>query len=98
MHDWVGHEVYPLIGHPSDLRKILLDVKDEICSQPRLALPGNKDVNIWAYYSHIRDSPIVMEDFLIVILSNPSLIGLYKWTSIELIICLLSTLSLRLVS
>ena len=45
------HEVSPLVVSPSDLRNILLEVKTEICSHPRLESSDGPDVNIWAYYS-----------------------------------------------
>ena len=49
----------------------MLDVIKEICTHPRLVLPDDPDVNIWAYYSIMRVSSIVMEDFLIIIMSIP---------------------------
>ena len=46
MHILASHKVNPLIVPPSDLRNILLDVKNEIYSHPRLALHDGLDVNI----------------------------------------------------
>ena len=43
-----------------------MDINDKIHSHPRLSLP---DENIWAYYSIMYVTPIVIEDFLIVMLS-----------------------------
>ena len=37
----------------------------------QLKLPDNPDNNIWAYYLIMRVTPIVMEDFLLLILSIP---------------------------
>ena len=85
--------VNPLIVLLSDLRKSLLDMKDEICLHPRLVLPDDKDVNHWAYYTSMQVLPIVTEDFVVIILSI--LKSLYKWTSIKFITCPLFTLSLR---
>ena len=50
IHVMASHEVNPLIVPPSDLRRILLGVKDEIPLHPRMALLDDSDVNIWAYY------------------------------------------------
>ena len=66
-----SHEMKSLIVAPSDLRSILLDVRKEICTHPRLAQPDDPDVNIWGYISIMQASPIVMEDFFLLILSIP---------------------------
>ena len=38
---------------------------------PRLQLPEDPDRNIWTYYSTMRITPIVMENFLLVVLTVP---------------------------
>ena len=38
---------------------------------PRLQLPEDPDRNIWTYYSIVRITPIVMENFLVVVLTVP---------------------------
>ena len=38
---------------------------------PRLQLPEDPDRNIWTYYSIMRITPIVMENFLLVVLTVP---------------------------
>ena len=38
---------------------------------PRLALPYDPDQDIWSYYSIMRVSPIIMDDFLLLILTVP---------------------------
>ena len=38
---------------------------------PRLRLPEDPDENIWSYYSLMRVNPVVMENFLAVILTIP---------------------------
>ena len=50
---------------------ILLEVKKEIDHHPRLALSEDPWENIWAYYSVMCVTPIVMDDFHIVTLSIP---------------------------
>ena len=64
-----SHKVNPLIVPPSDLRNMLLCVKKEIHSHLGLEHLGDPDVNIWTDYSIMFGSPIVGDDFLIVILS-----------------------------
>ena len=71
MHVLASYEENPIIIPPFDYRNILWDVGMEICTHPRLALPDDPGVNIWPYYSIMCMSPIVMEYFLIVILSFP---------------------------
>ena len=69
MHILASCEVNALIIAPSDPRNILLDVKDEFHSHPRLSLSNDLDMIIWVYYSIMHKTPTVMEDFLIIILS-----------------------------
>ena len=38
---------------------------------PRLSLPENPNVNIWNYYTTTKMTPIMMQDFLLVILTIP---------------------------
>ena len=38
---------------------------------PRLALPYDPDQDIWSYYSIMRVSPIIMDNFLLLILTVP---------------------------
>ena len=74
------HEVNPLIVLPSDLKKILLDAKNEILTNPRLALPDNPDVSILACYLIMCVTSIVMGDSFILILSLPLIDqSLLKW-------------------
>ena len=71
MHVLASDEVNSLIIPLSNLRDILLEVKNEICSHPRLALPNDLHENIWEYCLIMCVPPIVMEYFLIAILSIP---------------------------
>ena len=64
-----SHEVNPLNVPPSNLKNILLDVKNKIWTYPRLALSDHLNVNILAYFSLMHVFPIFMEDFHTVILS-----------------------------
>ena len=66
-----SHEVNPLVLPPESLRKVLKSIHEEMRQNPRLALPYDPDQDIWSYYSIMRVSPIIMEDFLLLILTVP---------------------------
>ena len=68
---WVlaNNKVSPLLVPPLELCHVLLDIKKNIHLYPQLALPGDPNDNIQAFYSIMQVSPIVMEGFLIFILS-----------------------------
>ena len=40
-------------------------------TNPRIELPDDPDINIWAYFSIMKVTPVVMDDFLLVILTTP---------------------------
>ena len=63
--------VNPLVVSSSELHCILLDIKQNICLHPWLALLDDPDDNIWVYYPIIWVSPVMMEGFLIVICWYP---------------------------
>ena len=64
-------QVNPLIVPPDALRQILAQIKDDMKSNPRLQLPEDPNVNIWNYYPIMKITPIVMDDFLLIILTIP---------------------------
>ena len=66
-----SHEVNPLVLPPESLRKVLKSIQEEMRQNPRLALPYDPDQDIWSYYSIMRVSPIIMDDFLLLILTVP---------------------------
>ena len=66
-----SHEVNPLVLPPESLRKVLKSIKEEMKQNPRLELPYDPDEDIWSYYSIMRVSPIILDDFLLVILTVP---------------------------
>ena len=47
------------------------EVKKDIMVYPRLELPEDPDKNIWSYYPITRVTPIVLDEFLVVILQIP---------------------------
>ena len=60
-----------MIIPPDSLRKVLGHVKEDMKRNPRLQLPEDPNINIWNYYSIMKITPIVMDDFLLIILTIP---------------------------
>ena len=76
-------QLNPLIIPPDILRYILEQVMDGIRSNARLRLSEDPTQNIWTYYNIIKVTPIVMDDYLMVILTIPLIdssldVNLYK--------------------
>ena len=76
-------QLNPLIIPPDILHQVLDQVKDRIQSNAWLALSEDPSQNIWTYYNIIKVTPIVMGDYLIVILTIPLIdssldVNLYK--------------------
>ena len=66
-----SRQVNPLIIPPDSLRKVLTRVKDDMRRNPRLRLLEDPNVNIWNYYTIMKITPVVMTDFLLIILTIP---------------------------
>ena len=66
-----SRQVNPLIIPPDSLRKVLTRVKDDMKRNIRLRLLENPNVNIWNYYTIMKITPVVMNDFLLIILTIP---------------------------
>ena len=64
-------QVNPLIIPPDALRGVLAQIKDDMKRNPRLQLPEDPSINIWNYYPIMKITPIVMDDFLLIILTIP---------------------------
>ena len=64
-------QVNPLLIPPDALRGVLAHIKDDIKRNPRLQLPEDPNVNIWNYYPIMKITRIVMDDFLLIILTIP---------------------------
>ena len=64
-------QVNPLIIPPDALRGVLAHIKEDMKRNPRLQLPEDPNINIWNYYPIMRITPIVMDDFLLIILTIP---------------------------
>ena len=64
-------QLNPLIIPPDILHQVLDQVKDGIQSNAQLVLSEDPSQNIWTYYNIIKVTPIVMDDYLMVILTIP---------------------------
>ena len=64
-------QLNPLIIPPDALRGVLAQIKDDMKRNPRLQLPEDPNINIWNYYPIMKITPIVMDDFLLIILTIP---------------------------
>ena len=72
-----------MIIPPDILKQILHKIMEDIKSNARLTLCEDPETNIWSYYSTIKPTPIVLQDYLMLILTvclvDQSLqINLYK--------------------
>ena len=63
--------INPVMFPPDILRKILVDVLEELRSHPRLRLTHDPDLDVWSFYNSIKVTPIVLEDYLMLILTIP---------------------------
>ena len=63
--------VNPLIIPPDSLWMVLAQAKEDMKRNPWLTLPEDPNINIWNYYSVMKVAPIIMENFLLVILTIP---------------------------
>ena len=64
-------QVNPLIIPPDTLQKVLAKVKQDMNRNPRLKLPEDPNLNIWNYYMIMKITPIVMDYFLLILLTIP---------------------------
>ena len=53
------------------LKNILYKIETDIKSHARLKLCEDPEINIWSYYGTIKLTPIVLEDYLMLILTVP---------------------------
>ena len=64
-----SRQVNPLIIPPDSLRKVLARVKEDMKRNPRLRLPEDPNINIWNYYTIMKITLVMMDDFLLIILT-----------------------------
>ena len=66
-----SQELNPLIIPPDILKQILHKIEDDIRSNATLKLCEDPETNIWSYYGTIKLTPIVIQDYLMLILTVP---------------------------
>ena len=60
-----------MIIPPDILKKILHRIVEDIKSNARLRLCEDPETNIWSYYGTVKLTPIVLQDYLMLILTIP---------------------------
>ena len=83
MRALASQELSPMIIPPDILKNILHKIETDIKSHARLKLCKDPETNIWSCYGTIKLTPIVLEDYLMLILTVPSVdqslhMNLYK--------------------
>ena len=66
-----SQELNPMIISPDILKKILHKIEEYIRSNARLKLCEDPEINIWSYYGTVKLTPIVLDDYLMLILTIP---------------------------
>ena len=66
-----SQELNPMIIPPDILKKILHRIEDDIRANARLKLCEYPETNIWSYYGTVKLTPIVLQDYLMLILTVP---------------------------
>ena len=71
MRALASQELNPMIIPPDILKNILHRIETDIKSHARLKLCEDPETNIWSYYGTIKLTPIVLDDYLMLILTVP---------------------------
>ena len=66
-----SQELNPMIIPPDILKNILHKIETDIKSHARLKLCDDPETNIWSYYGTTKLTPIVLEDYLMLLLTVP---------------------------
>ena len=66
-----SHKLNPMIISPDILKKILHRIEEDIISNARLKLCEDPKTNIWSYYGTLKFTPIVLDNYLMLILTIP---------------------------
>ena len=69
MRALASQELNSLIIPPDILKKILHKIIEDIKSNARLKLCEDPETNIWSYYGTVTLTPIVLQDYLMLILT-----------------------------
>ena len=71
MRALASQELNPMIISPDILKNILHKIETDIKSHAQLKLWEDPETNIWSSYGTIKLTPIVLEDYLMLILTVP---------------------------
>ena len=71
MRALASQELNPMIIPPDILKKILHKIMEDIKLNARLRLCENPETNIWSYYRTVNLTPIILQDYLMLILTVP---------------------------
>ena len=71
MRALASEQLNPMIIPPDILRNILQEVQNDIRTNAHLKLPNDPMTKIWSYYGTTKLTPIVLEDYLMLILTIP---------------------------
>ena len=71
MRALASQELNPMIIPPDILKGILHKIEEDIKSNARLKLCEDPETNIWTYYGTVKLMPIVLQDYLMLILTVP---------------------------
>ena len=71
MRALASQELNPMIIPPDVLKTILHKIEEDIKSHARLKLCEDPEIIIWSYYGTVKLTPIVLEDYLMLILTVP---------------------------
>ena len=66
-----SQELNPMIIPPDILKTILHKIEEDIKSNARLKLCEDPETNIWSYYGTVKLTLIVLQDYLMLILTIP---------------------------
>ena len=71
MRALASQELNPMIIPPDILKKIPHKIEEDIKFNARLKLYEDPETNIWTYYGTVKLTPIVLQDYLMPILTIP---------------------------
>ena len=71
MRTLASQELNPMIIPPDILKEILHRIEDDIRANARLKSCEDPETNIWLYYGTVKLTPIVLQDYLMLILTVP---------------------------
>ena len=71
MRALASQELNTMIIPPDILKRILHKIEEDIKSNVRLKLCEDPETNIWSYYGTVKLTPIVLQDYLMLILTVP---------------------------